>query len=122
RYTATWREPSLFDTPFGLAVSGYYYERGYVEYNEERVGTRVSLSRQLSRFWNVNETVRVEGVNTYQPAVGAPADITRDLGWDTLIGFRTGVTRDSRDSYLRPTRGSVLDLGFEQVIGSNVFP
>jgi outer membrane protein assembly factor BamA len=55
------------------------------------------------------------------PNFATPA-IRDNLGWDTLIGFRTGLTRDSRDSYLRPTRGSVLDLAFEQVVGSHVFP
>src|SRR5260221_2403373 len=61
RYTATWREPALLDSRFGLAVSGYYFTRGYVEYNEERIGTRVSLSRQLNRYWTASETLRVEG-------------------------------------------------------------
>src|SRR5204862_2415564 len=83
---------------------------------------RVSLSRQLTRYWNINETCRVEGVNIYQVPTFAPPDITNNAGWSTLVGFRTGVTRDSRDSYMRPTSGSVLDLGFEQVVGTNVFP
>jgi outer membrane protein assembly complex protein YaeT len=122
RYTISWREPALFDTPFGLAISGYYYNRGYIEYNEGRIGTRVSVSRQLNRFWNVNETFRLEGIHIFEvPNFATPA-IRDNLGWDTLIGFRTGLTRDSRDSYLRPTRGSVLDLAFEQVVGSHVFP
>lgn len=122
RYTISWREPALFDSPFGLAVSGYFYNRGFIEYNESRVGTRVSVSRQLNRYWNINETFRLEGINIYDvPNFATPA-ITDNIGWDTLVGFRTGLTRDSRDSYLRPTRGSVLDLGFEQVLGSHVFP
>ncbi len=122
RYTMSWREPALFDSPFGLAVSGYFYNRGFIEYNESRVGTRVSVSRQLNRYWNINETFRLEGINIFDvPAFATPA-ITGNIGWDTLVGFRTGLTRDSRDSYLRPTRGSVLDLAFEQVLGSHVFP
>jgi outer membrane protein insertion porin family len=122
RYTATWREPSIFDSRIGLALSGYFYQRGFTEYSEERLGGRASLSRQLTRFWAVNETVRIEGVNIYGIPLNAPADITNNAGWSTLLGFRTGLTRDSRDSYLRPTSGSVLDLGFEQVTGTYTYP
>lgn len=122
RYVMSWREPSLFDSPYGLALSGYFYTRSYVEFNESRVGFRTSVSRQLNRMWNVSETFRLEGVNVHDVPAFAPADITNDAGWSLLMGFRTGLVRDTRDSYLRPTRGSVLDLSFEQVLGTYTFP
>src|SRR5262249_25284416 len=81
RYTASLREPSLFDTAWGLAVSGYFYNRGFIEYNEDRIGTRVSLSRQLNRYWTVNETFRLEGVDVVDVPAFAPADITNNAGW-----------------------------------------
>src|SRR5262249_60344596 len=34
----------------------------------------------------------------------------------------TGIHRDTRDSYLRPTSGSVVALSFEQVVGDYIFP
>ncbi len=122
RYIVSWREPSLFDTPYGLALSGYYFTRSYIEYNEERVGLRTSVSRQLNRLWNVSETFRFEGVNVFDVNPFATPAITNNLGWSTLLGFRTGVVRNSCDSYLRPTRGSVLDLSFEQVLGTYTYP
>ena len=33
-----------------------------------------------------------------------------------------GITRDTRDSYVYPTTGSVFDAGFEQVFGDYMFP
>jgi outer membrane protein insertion porin family len=122
RYVVSWREPSLFDTPYGLALTGYYFERNYTEYNESRIGLRASVSRQLNRFWNVSETFRLEGVDLFSVSPFATPAITRDAGRSTVVGFRTGVVRDSRDSYLRPTQGSVVDLSFEQVVGTNTFP
>jgi outer membrane protein assembly complex protein YaeT len=121
-YTATWREPALFDSRFGLAISDYYYERGFVEYAEERVGSRISVSRRLNRFWNFSETLRVEGIDIYATAAGSPPSIAGYAGWHDAYGFRTGLTRDSRDSYLRPTVGSILDMSFEQVTGSYAYP
>jgi outer membrane protein insertion porin family len=122
RYTATWRDPAIFDSKWGLAISDYFYQREYNEYDEERIGTRISLSRRLNRFWSLSETVRVEGVEVYNPTIGTPPSIADYAGWNYLVGFRTGLTRDTRDSYLRPTSGSVFDVSFEQVTGNYAYP
>jgi len=122
RYSATWRQPYLLDTPFGLTVSGYYYQRGYAEYNEERVGGRFTLDRRLDSIWRASLTTRVEGVNINNIPYDAPQSIAKDYGNHFLLGFRPGVTRDTRDSYVYPTSGSVFDAGFEQVLGSYTFP
>src|SRR5262245_58883579 len=122
RYTASFREPSLFDTPFSLALSGYFYMRGFLEYTESRIGTRVTVGRQFSRLWSANETVRVEGVDVFNIPAGSPPDIANFAGESFLTGFRTAVVRDARDSYLRPTTGSQLEIAFEQAVGSYIFP
>lgn len=122
RYSATFSEPYLFDTEFGLSNSMYYFNRQYLEYNEDRVGDRLSISRRLDPIWRASFTTRVEGVNVKDVAYYAPTSITDDIGWHFLLGLRAGLTRDTRDSFLFPTTGSVLDLGFEQVLGDYVFP
>src|SRR5262249_5609833 len=38
RYTASWREPFLFDSQYSLGVTGYYYDRSYNEDLESRLG------------------------------------------------------------------------------------
>src|SRR5206468_705997 len=43
RYTVSFREPFLLDSPVSLGLSAYYYTRAFNEYNEERVGGRVTL-------------------------------------------------------------------------------
>src|SRR5262249_21119189 len=54
RYSAVWRDPMIFDTPYSLTVGGYYRQVDYNEYNESRLGTRITLARQLNRYWSVN--------------------------------------------------------------------
>src|SRR5204863_8452947 len=34
RYTVSFREPFLFDSPYSLGTSGYYYTRQFNEYDE----------------------------------------------------------------------------------------
>lgn len=121
-YSATFREPYLFDTPFGLSNSVYYFTRNFAEYDERRVGDRLTIDRRLDPIWRASATMRVEGVRVTNAPYYAPPSITDDLGWHFLLGLRGGLTRDTRDSFIAPTTGSVLDVGYEQVLGDYTFP
>ena len=122
RYTVSFREPSLFDSPYSFAISGYYYDRIYNEYTEERVGTRVTFARQLNKLWSVNTGFRIEEVGVHNVQPYEPPDIVNEAGEHFLFGLRAGVTRDSRDSFLRPTQGSLVDISFEECFGDFTFP
>jgi outer membrane protein assembly complex protein YaeT len=122
RYAATFREPYLFDSQFGLTNSAYYYNRGFLEYNEDRYGGRFSLDRRLDPFWRATGSLRVEGVGVRDVPWYAPPEIAGDVGTDFLLGLRAGLTRDSRDSFVFPTSGSVFDVGVEQILGSKAYP
>ena len=80
RYSATWREPYLLDTPFGLTDSGYYFNRSFAEYNEDRYGGRFTLDRRLDPIWRASLSTRVEGVNITDVPFFAPPSITDDAG------------------------------------------
>jgi outer membrane protein assembly complex protein YaeT len=122
RYTASFREPSLLDSPYSLGTSVYYYTRGYTEYSEQRVGTRVVVGRKLGQSWTITGTTRVEGVTLYDIPLFSPPDIAQFVGGHFLLGTRGAVTYDTRDSYLRPTEGMQVEAGFEQVFGDFTFP
>jgi outer membrane protein insertion porin family len=49
-------------------------------------------------------------------------DYQEVVGNNFLTSLRIGLQRDSRDSYLRPTEGSLLDVAFEQCFGDFTFP
>jgi outer membrane protein assembly complex protein YaeT len=122
RYTVSWREPFLFDTPYSLGVSGYYYDRVFNEYTESRLGGRVTIGRQFNRLWSGSVTFRAEDVGVHSVPFFAPQDFQTVQGNNSLFSVRLGVTRDSRDSYLRPTEGSLVDVSVEEETGSFTFP
>ncbi|MBY0523453.1 MAG: outer membrane protein assembly factor BamA [Gemmataceae bacterium] len=122
RYTASWREPYLFDSAFSLGVSGYYYDRAFNEYTESRYGTRITLGRRLNEYWSLVGSTRVENVGVRNIPYFAPPQITDDQGDTFLLGFRGGLSRDTRDSYMRPTSGSIVEMGYEQILGSFTYP
>lgn len=122
RYSVTFREPYLFDSDYALSVAGYYYNRIYDEYTEDRVGGRVSIDRKLSQYWRGSVGFRIEGIGVHNVASFEPADYLNVVGEHFLFAPRIGVTRDTRDSYLRPTEGSLVDISFEEALGDFTFP
>jgi outer membrane protein assembly complex protein YaeT len=117
RYSATWREPFLFDSQYSLTVGAYYRTFHYDEYDESRLGSRITLGRKLNQYWSVNAGIRVEDVGVHNVPFYDPPDYQNQEGDNFLVALRAGLTRDTRDSYLRPTEGSLLDLSFEEVGG-----
>ena len=122
RYTASWREPFLFDTQYSLGVSGYYYDRVFNEDTESRLGTRVTVGRKLNNYWTASVTTRVEDVGIHSIPSFAPPDYTNVQGDNFLVGFRADATYDDRDSVLRATEGSLLDVSAEECTGDHTFP
>jgi outer membrane protein assembly factor BamA len=122
RYTISFREPYLFDTKYALGVSGYYYDRVYNEYTERRVGGRVTIDRQLSPIWTASVGFRVEGIGVNDVPFFAPPQVADFAGEHFLFAPRIGVRRDTRDSYLRPTEGSMFEASFEEAFGDFTFP
>jgi outer membrane protein insertion porin family len=61
-------------------------------------------------------------VNVYNVPYNAPTDYTSVVGDNFLAGFRLGANRDTRDSVIRPTEGSLVDFGAEYVTGTFDFP
>jgi outer membrane protein assembly complex protein YaeT len=122
RYTVNFREPFLFDSLYSLSVGAYYYDRIYNEDDESRLGGRITIGRQLNKYWSASGGVRIENVGIHNVSPFAPYDYQAVVGNNFLLGLRAGVTRDSRDSYLRPTEGSHVEFSFEQVLGEFTFP
>lgn len=122
RYMVTFREPFLFDSPYSLTLSGYYFQRYFNEYSEDRLGARATIGRKINNEWSASITARAENVGVKNVAPWAPEDYVSVIGNNFQAGVRGGVTRDTRDSLLRPTEGSLFDLSYEQVFGDRIFP
>jgi len=122
RYTATFREPSIFDSPYSLTTSAYFFDRIYNEDVEQRLGTRITVGRQLGRYWAVSGGIRLEQVAIHNVPFFAPPAYQEVVGDNFLVGFRGDVTFDTRDSFLRPTEGTKITAGFEEVLGDFTYP
>jgi outer membrane protein assembly complex protein YaeT len=122
RYTVSWREPYLFDSRYSLGLSGYFFQRDYAEYSEQRVGGRVTVGRRITDTWSANITERVENVDIRNVPLGAPPEISNFEGHNLVVGTRLGIQHDTRDNFLRPTSGHIAEVGGEFVTGDYNFP
>jgi outer membrane protein insertion porin family len=122
RYSASVREPFLFDRPYSLTVGVYYNQRLFDEYTEGRTGGRVSLGHAISKEWTINTGLRIENVNVSNLNIFDPVDYTSVQGNNFVVGPNIGLTWDTRDSFLRPTEGGLARFSYEQIFGTFSFP
>ncbi|MFK7779302.1 MAG: BamA/TamA family outer membrane protein [Gimesia sp.] len=117
RYLVNWTDPYFLDTNFSLGVSGFYFTRFYEDWNEERVGTRLTLGRQLTQEWSINGQFRLENVDLRNPRTPTPAIVQQSVGNNLLSTFRLAATHDTRDAAFLPAEGHLLEFSVEQAVG-----
>jgi outer membrane protein insertion porin family len=123
RYLASFQEPYLWDTPISFGLSGFFFDRRYFDWDEERLGGRVSLGYQFPRDWAVAAALRLENVEVSNPRVLPPVpEVAAVLGDNTLVGAKLSLVHDTRDNAFLPTQGHMFELGLEQVFGSFEYP
>jgi outer membrane protein insertion porin family len=122
RYLVSFQEPYLWDTPVSLGLSGSFFDRRYIDWDEQRLGGRVSLGYQ----WTENDlsaagSYRGENVNIRNISTPIP-ELEEVEGDNILHGFKLTVANDTRDSAFLATQGHYIELSFEQVVGSFSYP
>jgi len=122
RYMATFQEPYLLDTQYSLGLSGYYYTRFYRDWDEDRVGGRVAVGRQLAPDLSATLAYRGAKVGIFDPVVPTPPTLAKALGDNNLHGFEVSLSHDTRDNAFLATEGHLFEIGFEQVVGTFSYP
>ncbi|NOY43639.1 MAG: BamA/TamA family outer membrane protein [Planctomycetes bacterium] len=124
RYLVSFQEPYLLDTPNSLGLSGSLFDRRYRDWDEQRLGGRISIGRQwIENDLSATVSYRGESIKiTDAPSAGAVPELAEVLGSNILHGFRLTVINDTRDSSFLPTQGHYLELSGEQVIGTFDYP
>lgn len=122
RYLVSWQDPFFHDTDYSVGVSGFYYNRFFDDWTENRLGGRLNVGKLLNRYWSVGLAVRAENVDVSDFRAPAPALLTAVNGDNFLSTGQVTVTYDTRDSAFLPTEGHMLELSYEQGFGEFVYP
>lgn len=122
RYLASWSDPNFLNTDYFFRVSGQYYQRFFQNWNEQRLGGRIALGRQLTPEWSTTASVRLEQVRIFNPTIPTPADVTSVLGNNFLSTGRISIAHDTRDFPFMAGRGHYIEASFEQGISDFSYP
>lgn len=121
QYGISLSEPYLLDTQYSGSAAFAYNQRVYDEYDEQRFGPRFSLGRRFGTRWYATMPVRFERVTLYNLPADAPIDTVRSSGTSNAHAVGLTLTRSTFDRPLQPTKGTKIDLGVEQVFGTNSY-
>ena len=110
-------------TPISLTLSGSYFDRRYIDWDEQRIGGRIGLGYQwVQSDVSTNFTYRGENVKVTNPSNPAEPQLAEVLGNNVLHGFRMAVINDTRDNSFLATQGHYFEVYGEQVIGTFDYP
>lgn len=122
RYALTWTDPYFLYTNYSLSVSGFYFNRYYPDWTEDRLGGRISVGRQFTPEWSAAVAMRLEDIEMKNARVPTPLEVQQWIGHSFLSTLRVSLTHDTRDSAMLPSEGHFADLGYEQAFNDFSFP
>ncbi len=125
----TFRNPYLNDSLTSMQLDAFSTATNYVTYYERKAGASVTFGRWFSEYLSGSISPYAETITYSNPTAGLCPDgsplVCGQLGHQTTTGFRTTLTRDTRDFYMDPRSGwrtsVAFSLGTPYLGGSNDF-
>jgi len=122
RYMLQYSDPYWRNTNISMSFSGYYYDRIYRDWDENRTGGRISFGYRLTPDLSVNGSLKLESVEISDPRVSGVPDLENVLGENDNYSFRMSLSHDTRDAPFLATEGHFFEMSFEQTFGSFTYP
>lgn len=105
-------EPWLFDRPLSAGFDLFDTKRQFLEYNQESLGGGLRTSAPFAEFWRWSLGYRLENDRISHLRVDL-GSLTDQLGSRLTSLITSGLTRDSRDNIISPSRGGSTNLLFD---------
>jgi len=105
RYELFYEDPALFDSNYSLGLSLFKSTRDFTDFDEERTGGTITLGRRFLRVNRASLTYRLQEVTISAVEPTASTFIQQQVGTSTTSSLTLGLSRDTRNSPLDPTRG-----------------
>lgn len=114
-YSISLTEPYLFATDNSLKSSALYFQRQRESYDETRWGGSFTLGRRLGEVWTLGVTSRYQSIDLHNIDADAPVDVFDVENENVVTGLGLNLVRSTVDDRFRPSRGSRIELQFEQI-------
>ena len=118
-YVLSFTEPYLRDYPISAGFDIYDRFREYDEYHERKTGGDLRFGWRVPQaYWRFSLTPRIERIEITDVDATASVDYQNEAGVSDVNSLTLGVTRDTRNSRLRTTSGTLNDFNFKYAGGS----
>lgn len=107
------REPNVLDTDWSFGTLLFARKRDRYDYDEDRVGTRLSVGRMLTRELSGEVFLRIENIEVKNVDPLVPFEVLDVRGRNGLIVLGFGLTQDTTNSYFMPTEGYRIGGSYE---------
>jgi outer membrane protein insertion porin family len=122
RYAVNFDEPYLFNSLISFSASGYFFDRQYFDWSEQRLGGRLGLGYRLTPDLSLTVGMRMENVNIRDPRVNTSPSLNAVVGDNALYLGSVSLINDTRDHPFMASDGSYLELSFSQGFGDFSYP
>lgn len=113
-YSVSLTEPWFLDLPYSASVVGFFRTREFDQYDEERFGGRLGVARRFGTRWVGSVSLRAESIDITDVDSDAAVDFQDVEGQSFLTSVGFGLTRNTLNNRVRPTKGTVTEFGVEQ--------
>ena len=117
RYLVSFGDPYFLNSNFSVNLSGYYFDRQFFDWDEQRAGGKIRLGRTLSNYLSIRGGLQLENVNIDNARVNTSNQLNSVLGNSNLFSFDVGLVYDTRQSPYLLDSGSYLSATFRQAFG-----
>ncbi len=111
-YSISFTEPYLFDSSVSAGFDLFNKNKDYSGYSESKTGWALRTGVPVGEYSRLNLRYRFEEVEISQ-VTDPNSEIKLYEGTTRTSSITTSISRDSRDHYMNPTKGSVNSLSLE---------
>jgi outer membrane protein insertion porin family len=105
-YNLRFREPYLFDTLYSGGFDVFKTQRDFESYEERRTGGGVTFGKAIGEYVHGSLSYTYERLNIHVTDVTVPAIILSQQGRSDTSSVAVSLSRDTRDNYFDPRRGT----------------
>lgn len=109
----TFREPYFQDSLTSVQLDVFSTRTNFTTYLEDKAGAGVAIGRWFSEYTSGVFTPIAESFRILEVQPNAPQFVLDQQGSQSTIGFRSLLSRDTRDNYLDPRKGTRASAGFD---------
>ena len=118
RYTAQFADPNLFGyLPISMSISGFLYDRRFNDWDEERLGGRLSFGYRVTPDLSVAAGISGQNVNISRLSSNQVALLNDAEGDNALFSGELKLIHDTRDSPIQASQGHYFEFKFEETFG-----